>query len=62
MCFQGGVGYNITIDMLCDIMNQDNQPINNYAQVNSLILKTYSQKCLDFKYMNMIKGISNITL
>jgi len=42
MCFQGGVGYNITIDML--------------------ILKTYSQKCLDFKYMNMIKGISNITL
>ncbi|KAF6021118.1 hypothetical protein EB796_020571 [Bugula neritina] len=59
--FEGGVGYNITIDMLCDIMNQDNQPINNYAQVNSLILKTYSQKCLDFKYTNMIKELQDTT-
>lgn len=53
---QGGLGSNITIDVLCGIMNNDNvgSPLTRFASVNSLLLKTYSQKCTDFKYDSMI--------
>lgn len=54
--FEGAIGTNITIDTLCSIMNDFTQgnPIERYAQVNSLILKTYNQTCLDYKYSKMI--------
>ena len=29
-------------------------PVERYAKVNSLILKTYNQTCLDYKYSKMI--------
>lgn len=29
-------------------------PIQRYADVNTLLLKTYSQSCLDFKYTKMV--------
>lgn len=32
-------------------------PIERYAKVNSLMLSTYSQKCLDNSYNKMIKGL-----
>ena len=55
---QGHPGYNITIDTLCDIMADPSQDhLTNYARVNSLMMKTYEQKCLDFTYKSMIKGI-----
>jgi len=36
-------------------------PILRYAKVNSLMLKTYSEKCTDFKYNSMIKDLQNVT-
>lgn len=32
-------------------------PVERYAKVNSLMLSTYSQKCLDNSYNKMIKGL-----
>ncbi|XP_005092643.1 putative serine protease K12H4.7 [Aplysia californica] len=54
--FEGAVGTNITIDTLCGIMTDTSKgsPTERYAAVNSLMLKTYSQKCQDFKYDKMI--------
>ena len=32
----------------------EGSPIERYAKVNSLILETYNQTCLDYKYKKMI--------
>ncbi|ESO86391.1 hypothetical protein LOTGIDRAFT_195134 [Lottia gigantea] len=55
--FEGGVGANITLDVLCDIMTDTSRglALQRYADVNSLMLSTYSEKCLDFLYYNMIE-------
>lgn len=54
---------NVTIDVVCGIMvNQTiGAPVARLATVNSLILDTYAQKCLDFKYENMINELRNIS-
>lgn len=54
---------NVTIDVVCDIMvNQTiGAPVTRLAAVNSLLLDTYDQKCLDFKYDNMINELRNIS-
>ena len=41
-------------------MNNENlgEPLLRYAQVNSLILSTYKQKCLDSSYDNFINELS----
>ena len=45
------------MELLCEMMSRSTQsPIENYAAVNSLMLDTYSEKCQDFTYKNMIKG------
>lgn len=31
--------------------------LHRYADVNKLILNTYSQKCLDYKYSNFIDSL-----
>ncbi|XP_019872170.1 putative serine protease K12H4.7 [Aethina tumida] len=53
----------ITIDMLCDIMtNQSIGPqVHRLAEVNSVLLEAYDQKCLDYKYDNMINELRNIS-
>lgn len=35
--------------------------VSRYAQVNSLILKTYQEKCLDCKYQDMISELKEIS-
>jgi hypothetical protein len=59
MCvFQGAVGTNVTIDVLCQIMSNDSiDEISRYAQVNSLMLDTYGEKCLDVNYADMIEDL-----
>lgn len=54
---------NVTIDTVCDIMvNQTiGPPVTRLAAVNGLILDTYEQKCLDFKYDNMVNELRNIS-
>uniref|UniRef100_A0A8W8IVI8 Serine protease K12H4.7 n=1 Tax=Magallana gigas TaxID=29159 RepID=A0A8W8IVI8_MAGGI len=57
--FEGAIGTNITIDTICGIMTDESNgsPVERYAKVNSLMLSTYSQKCLDNSYNKMIKGL-----
>ena len=49
---QGAIGTNITIDTLCGIMNDESasDPLARYAKVNSLMLDTHGEKCLDSSY------------
>lgn len=61
--FEGAKDANITIDTICGIMENDTggTPLQRYAQVNSLILDTYGEKCLDFKYDKFIEEISSVS-
>ena len=58
---KGAVGTNITINTLCDIMNNNDigDPLERYAKVNSLILQTYGAHCLDSSYNNLIASLRN---
>ena len=57
---QGAIGTDITLDKLCDVMTDFTRgsAIERYAYVNSWLLKTYSQSCLDFKYDKMIDDMT----
>ncbi|XP_054258619.1 putative serine protease K12H4.7 [Macrosteles quadrilineatus] len=71
--FAGVVQYNkdnrmsdtahITIDTLCDIMVNESlgTPVIRYAAVNSLLLETNYESCLDYTYENYLKEIKNTT-
>lgn len=52
---------NVTIDVICDIMTNEalGDASHRLAAVNNLILKTYDQKCLDYKYDEMISELKN---
>lgn len=54
-------GKNITLDILCGIMTNQSigSPVSRLAVVNDLLLTTYDQKCLDYKYHNMINSMRN---
>ncbi|GLV45531.1 uncharacterized protein CBL_02551 [Carabus blaptoides fortunei] len=56
-------GSNITIDTLCDIMTDDKlgSSLDRLANINSLLLDTYEQKCLDYKYDKMINELRNVS-
>ena len=45
--------------MLCATMTDSLQKevIQRYGKVNNMILTAYGQKCLDFRYDNMIKEL-----
>ncbi|RUS86001.1 hypothetical protein EGW08_006213 [Elysia chlorotica] len=60
--FEGGAGTNITIDTVCGIMTNKalGDELHRYAQVNSLMLKTYSQNCTEFKYSKMIASLRDV--
>lgn len=59
---QGDPGANITIDTLCSIMRDSSYGtvLDRYAAVNTLILKTYSEPCLEISYTKMIKDLKSI--
>ena len=54
--FEGAVDTNVTIEGVCDIITDDSisDPLAKYAAVNTLILNTYSQSCLDASYNSSI--------
>ena len=56
---QGAIGTNITIDTLCSIMNDERagHPLVRYSKVNSLLLDTHGEKCLDTNYEDMINEL-----
>ncbi|XP_042243465.1 putative serine protease K12H4.7 [Homarus americanus] len=56
--FEGVKGTNITIDTICGIMmNEDEEPIDRYADVNSMILDVYGKPCLEHTYHAMIEEL-----
>jgi hypothetical protein len=61
--FEGAKDANITIDTVCDIMTNGSlgSAVSRYAAVNELLMTTYEQKCMDYKYDNMIKEYQNVS-
>ena len=58
--FRGGSKLaNITINTLCDIMNDADtgSPLDRLAAVNDLMMDAYDETCLDFSYDNMIAAM-----
>ncbi len=53
---------NITIDVVCNVMNDDSigSAFQRYANVNAMILEAYKQECVDFKYDNFVKQMSQV--
>lgn len=54
---------NITIDVLCGTMTNQKlgPPLERLAAVNNMLLNTYDQKCLDYKYDKMITEMRNVS-
>ena len=61
--FQGSRGTNITIDTVCGIMGDSSYGDNimRYAAINSLMLDTYEEKCLDIGYNEMISNLKEVS-
>lgn len=59
--FKKSPGWNITIDTVCDIMTNESSgsAVDRFAAVNTLMLETYQEPCLDYKYDKMIKEMKN---
>jgi hypothetical protein len=57
--FEGAVDTNVTVEGICDIITDDSisDPLTKYAAVNTLILNTYSQNCLDASYNSSIQEL-----
>ncbi|MBN3295719.1 YM67 protease, partial [Amia calva] len=59
--FEGAIGTNITIKVLCDIMSDPSrgEPYDRYATIVNLMLKTFFLKCLNVNYSSYIKEMSD---
>lgn len=51
----------ITIDTLCNVMENESlgTQLDRLAYINSMLLDAYEQKCLDYKYKDMIDSLRN---
>lgn len=61
--FEGIPGSNITIDVVCGIMvnNRHASALQNFADVNNMLLHVHNETCQDFVYAKMIKRLQNST-
>lgn len=52
---------NITIDTICDILVDDKlgRAVDRYAYVSNMVLNATKEKCLDYRYVNMIHSLRN---
>ncbi|XP_034557451.1 thymus-specific serine protease [Notolabrus celidotus] len=59
--FEGVVGTNITIKVLCGIMTDSSlgDPYARYAAVARLMMDTFSMKCLDASFNNYLRDMTN---
>ncbi|XP_074534899.1 thymus-specific serine protease [Halichoeres trimaculatus] len=59
--FEGVVGTNITIKVLCSIMSDASlgDPYTRYAAVARLMMDTFSMKCLDASFNNCLRDMTN---
>lgn len=60
---EGSKSANITIDVVCDVMTNPSlgSPLARYAVVNSMVLDSTEEKCLDYKYGKFIKDMRMIS-
>uniref|UniRef100_A0A3Q3WZB5 Uncharacterized protein n=1 Tax=Mola mola TaxID=94237 RepID=A0A3Q3WZB5_MOLML len=61
--FEGVVGTNITIKVLCDVMTDSSlgEPYARYAAVACLMMDTFSMKCLDASFTTYLRDKTNTT-
>lgn len=61
--YQGMLGTNITIKVLCGVMADASlgDPYARYAAVARLMMDTFSTKCLDASYSTYLKDMTNIS-
>lgn len=54
---------NITVDTICDVLVNDKlgKSVDRLAYVNGMILNATKEKCLDYRYINMIHSLRNVT-
>ena len=54
---------NITVDVVCDVMTSSNfgSPMDRYAAVNSILLNSVGEKCLDYKYEKFLKDMRSVS-
>ncbi|XP_063763550.1 thymus-specific serine protease [Eleginops maclovinus] len=59
--FEGVMGTNITIKLLCGVMADSSlgEPYERYAAVARLMMETFSVKCLDVGFNNYLKEMTN---
>ncbi|XP_023284180.1 putative serine protease K12H4.7 [Seriola lalandi dorsalis] len=59
--FEGVIGTNITIKVLCGVMGDTSlgEPYARYAAVARLMMDTFSVKCLDASYSTYLRDMSN---
>ncbi|XP_072546772.1 thymus-specific serine protease isoform X2 [Salminus brasiliensis] len=59
--FEGVVGTNVTIKVLCDVMLDSTlgEPYDRYAAVARLLQNTFSQSCTDSQYSHYVQYMSN---
>uniref|UniRef100_UPI00398E61FE thymus-specific serine protease n=1 Tax=Pristiophorus japonicus TaxID=55135 RepID=UPI00398E61FE len=59
--FEDPKGTNITVDVLCGIMQNSSLgiPYDRYTKVSQLLLKTYEEKCLDASYSKFVSDMLN---
>lgn len=58
--FQGVRGTNLTAEKLCDVMTDETRgdTIQRYADVNSMILDTYEEQCLNLRYVKLLTTLN----
>ncbi|XP_012718682.2 thymus-specific serine protease isoform X2 [Fundulus heteroclitus] len=59
--FEGVVGTNVTIKVLCGVMSDASlgDPYARYAAVARLMMETFSVKCLDTSFSNYVRDMTN---
>lgn len=59
--FEGVIGTNITIEVLCGVMADASlgDPYARYAAVARLMMETFSMKCLDVSFKNYLQDMTN---
>lgn len=59
--FEGVLGTNITIKVICDLMTASKEsPYSGYVAVSSLMLATFGLKCLDVSYKKFLEEMTNV--
>lgn len=54
---------NITIETVCNILTNEQIgiPLDRLAYINNMLLNATNEKCLDYRYINMIHELRNTT-